>query len=435
MQATLDTLSSVKHRLTITVPLAEVNAALERSLKATAKKAKIQGFRPGKAPLHLVQQQFGYQIREETMDRLVDQSTRQAIVQNALRVVGNPQFEANQPAAPEGSQDFMFSVLVETFPEVKFKSFDGVGIDKPVIADGVDAVQKTLDVLRGQRARFNDVSRPAATTDRVIIDYKGTLDGEPFEGGQAENSVVMLGDSKLLPDFEAQLTGMSAGETKSFELTFPKDYAPEMAGKTVSFTVTVKQVAETILPEIDADFAKSLGISSGDVALMRAEIAKNVEREVARRLQILEKQSVMNALVGLADFEVPDCLVADQANRLFEEMKKSYGLRDLKADALPEALRQSFWTQAKNEVISGIAVASLINTEKLNATEAQKLALVTEVAQSYENPEEVIAWHLGNAEKMQAATAAAEELNVVAWVLAKANVTEVPVTFDELMAK
>jgi trigger factor len=431
MQVQLETLGSLERRMNIALPMDAIDAQVTERLKRTARKAKIQGFRPGKAPLKIVEMNYGPQIREEVLGEQVQQGFYRAVTEQKLRVAGYPRFEPQLDQSEPGS--FKFSATFEVYPEVKLGDIAGKDVEKPVTPVSDSEIDKTIDILRKQRTRYARVEREAKEGDRVIIDFKGSIDGELFEGGSSENFPFVLGQGQMLADFEAGVTGMKEGEVKTIEVKFPEDYhGKDVAGKTASFELTLKNVAEAILPEVDAEFAKLLGVADGDVAKMRDEIKKNVEREVKRRLQARAKEAVMQALLDSTEVELPKSLIELEIERLQQKARQDLESRGMKVKDLPFPA-ELFTEQAKRRVSLGLIISELVEANKLDAKPEQVKSLVAEFAESYEDPEEVIGWYYASPERLDGPTSMVIEDNVVEFVLGRANVVEKELSFDELM--
>ncbi|HJV06921.1 MAG TPA: trigger factor [Chromobacteriaceae bacterium] len=431
MQVQLETLSNLERRMNIALPMAAIDAQVTERLKRVARNAKIQGFRPGKAPLKIVEMNYGAQVREEVLGEQVQQGFYKAVTEQKLRVAGYPQFAP--PVVQDGAENFSFSATFEVYPEVKVGELADKEIEKPTASVADAEVEKTIDILRKQRTRFNRVERAAAEGDRVIIDFKGTIDGVAFEGGSAENFPFVLGQGQMLADFEAGVTGLKEDETKNIEVSFPEDYhGKDVAGKTAVFSITVKNVAEPQLPEVDGEFAKMLGIADGDVEKMRAEIRKNVEREMKRRLQARTKENVMQALLDVTEIELPKALVQLEIGRLVEQAQRDLQSRgmNIKDMPLPPEL---FQKQAERRVALGLILAELVDVNKLEASPEKVKALVEEFAESYEQPEEMVKWYYASPDRLEGPTSMVLEDNVVEFVLSKAKVTEKELSFEELM--
>ncbi|QLI80404.1 trigger factor [Chitinibacter fontanus] len=432
MQAQLETLSALERRLSIAVPREEISKQVDARLKRVAKTAKIDGFRPGKAPLKVVFQNYGFRIQEEVLGETVERSFGEAVVAQNLQVAGYPRFEPKE-TAEDG--DFEFAATFEVYPEVKLGDLTGVELQKPTLTVGDAEVDQTVNILRSQRTRYERVERAAAEGDRVIIDFKGSIDGEVFAGGSSENYAFLIGKGQMLPDFEAGVVGMKEGETKDVTVNFPAEYhGKDVAGKTAVFAITVKNVAAAILPEVDAEFAKSLGIADGDVAKMRAEVKANLEREVRFRLKSRVKETALTAVIDATPIELPKSLVSMEIGRLVEGAQGDLKARGIDPATVPfnPAL---FEAQAKRRVHLGLTLSELVKAEKLEAKPEQVKAIVEDLAQNYEDPAEVVAWYYASPERLAAPTNMALEDNVVEFVLSKAKVTETAVAFDELMGQ
>lgn len=431
MQVQLETLGSLERRMNIALPMDAIDAQVTERLKRAARSAKIQGFRPGKAPLKIVEMNYGPQIREEVLGEQVQQGFYRAVTEQKLRVAGYPRFEPQLDQSEPGS--FKFAATFEIYPEVKVGELADKEIEKPVTPVTDAEIDKTIDILRKQRTRYNRVERAAQDEDRVIIDFKGSIDGELFEGGSSENFPFVLGQGQMLADFENGVRGMKEGEVRTVEVKFPEDYhGKEVAGKTASFELTLKNVAEPQLPEVDGEFAKLLGVADGDIAKMRDEIRKNVEREVKRRLQSRTKEVVMQALLDSTPVELPKSLVELEIGRLREKAHHDLEARGMKVKDLPFP-NELFEEQAKRRVSLGLIISELVEANKLEAKPEQVKALVSEFADSYEDPEEVMKWYYASPERLEGPTSMVIEDNVVEFVLGRAKVVEKELSFDVLM--
>ncbi len=433
MQAQLETLSQLERRLTISVPREEIGKKVDARLQRLAKSAKIDGFRPGKAPLNIVAKHYGFRVQEEVLGETVEQSFGEAVEAQKLRVAGYPRFEPKEGEAD--SDNFEFSAVFEVFPEVSIGDLSAVEVEKPLLDVSEAEIDKTVDILRRQRTRYERVERAAAAGDRVIIDFKGTIDGEAFQGGTADNYAFVLGNGQMLPDFETGITGMKEGETKAVSVSFPADYhGKDVAGKTASFDISVKNVAAALLPEVNEEFAKSLGIADGDVAKMRAEVRANLEREVKHRLKSRAKESAMSAIIAATPLELPKSLVALEAGRLIEGAQADLKARGIDPKMIPFSA-DMFEAQAQRRVHLGLALSELVAANELTAKPEQIKTIVEELAQNYEDPAEVVAWYYADKQRLASAENMALEDNVVEFVQARAKVVEKQVAFDELMGQ
>ncbi|WP_337881874.1 trigger factor [Chromobacterium haemolyticum] len=431
MQVQLETLSNLERRMNIALPMAAIDTQVAERLKRVARNAKIQGFRPGKAPLKIVEMNYGAQVREEVMGEQVQQGFYSAVSEQKLRVAGYPRFEP--VAAGDDKENFKFAATFEVYPEVKLGELAGKEVEKPLTPVTDAEIEKTIDILRKQRTRYNRVEREAATGDRVIIDFKGAIDGVAFEGGSSENFPFVLGQGQMLAEFEAGVAGMKEGDIKSVEVSFPEDYhGKDVAGKTAVFEILLKNVAEAVLPEVSEEFAKQLGIADGDVEKMRAEIRKNVEREVVHRAQARTKENVMQVLLDSTEIELPKALVSLEIGRLVEQARRDMQQRGMNVKDMPFP-PELFAQQAERRVALGLILSEVVESNKLEAKPEQVKAMITEFADSYEDPAEVLTWYYASPDRLEGPTSMVLEDNVVEFVLSKANVVEKELSFDALM--
>ncbi|MBI3919091.1 MAG: trigger factor [Betaproteobacteria bacterium] len=432
MQANLESIGLLERRLSVTVPVAEIDGEVENRLKRMSRTVKMHGFRPGKVPLKVVAQQYASQVRQEVIGDTLERSFGDAVRQQNLKVAGYPRFEAKP--LTEGALEFEYSATFEVYPEVAPGDLSQVKIVRPLLTPGEAEVDRTLDIMRRQRASFEAVDRAAENGDRLTLDYKGTIDGNEFAGSSAQASAVLLGEGRLLPDFERQLAGMKGGESKAFELRFPDDYhGREVAGRDARFEVAVKEVAAARLPEIDAEFARKLGVADGDLTKMRQEVRENLEREVRMRLKNRVKDQVMQALLDVTRLEAPKSLVEAEIQRLQALARQDLAARGVAVKNDIPIPGQMFEQQARRRVGLGLILGEVVKANALYAKPEQVRAVVEEQAQSYEKPEEVVKWFYASPERLREIESGVVEENVVAWVLGRAQVEDKPVDFDELM--
>ena len=432
MQANLESIGVLERRLSVTVPMVEINGEVETRLKQLSRSMKLHGFRPGKVPYKVVVQQYASQVRREVIGNTLEKSFGDAVRQQNLRVAGYPRFEA-KPLA-EGALDFEYSATFEIYPEVALGDLSQVKIIRPLLSPGEPEVDRTLEIMRRQRATFEPVARAAENGDRLTLDYTGTLDGKEFSGSSAQASTVILGEGRLLPDFERQLAGMKGGDSKTFELRFPDDYhGREVAGCTAHFEVAVKEVAALRLPEIDAEFAKKLNIADGDLTRMRQEVRANLEREVRMRLKSRVKEQVMQALLDVNSIAAPKSLVEAESQRLQALARQDLAARGVAVKDDTALPGEVFQQQAERRVRLGLILSELVRSHALFAQPEQVRAVVEERAQSYEKPEEVVKWIYESAERLREIESGVVEENVVTWALSTTQVEETPIEFDELM--
>jgi trigger factor len=431
METTTENTSSLHRTLNLAVSLANMEVEVENRLKRLARTVKMDGFRPGKVPMKMVAQQYSGQVRQEVLGDAVQKSFAEAVTAQKLKVAGYPRIDA-KPSEGE-SKELQFTATFEVYPDVVVGDISAMSINRPQVTVGDAEVDKTIEILRKQRVTYAPAKRKAKAGDQVTIDYRGTLDGEEFQGGKADGYQLVLGEGRTLKDFEDPIIGMKAGESKTFELTFPADYhAKELAGKTVSFAVTMNQVAGPKLPEVDADFAKSLGVADGNLDTMRSEIKGNLEREVKKRVTARLKESVMQALLDATPFELPKALVDMEIDRLRQAAGEDMRLRGMNVGdiSFPAHL---FEDQARRRVHLGLILAELVKANNLQAKADQVRALVNEFAESYEQPDQVVAWYYAEPNRLAEVESLAMEDNVVTWALERAKVADVASAFDELM--
>lgn len=432
MDVTVENLEGLNRKITLALPWEGIRAAVDKKLSQTQRKAKVQGFRPGKAPLKMVDAMYGADIRNEVLNDAVVKAFYEVVEAQKLRVAGLPRF--NEVENQDDENTFKIDAQFEVFPEVKVGDLSAQEIEKASTEVSDAEVDKTIEILRGQRTRYNHVERAAQKEDRVIIDFAGKIDGEAFDGGSAENYPFVLGQGQMLPEFEAGVEGLKEGESKDVEVSFPEDYhGKEVAGKTAVFTITLRNVSAATLPEVDEEFAKQLGIIDGDVAKMRDEVKKNVSREVNRRVAEKNKAAVMDALLAVTEFDVPAALVQEETGRMMQDARQNFINQGFDAKQLPELPADMFTEQATRRVKLGLILAQLVEEQQLQPTNDDIRDIVAEFAESYEDPAEVIEWYMGDAERQQGPAALATEAKVVEFVLGKAKVTDKALSFDEVM--
>ena len=432
MSVTVETLENLERKVVLSLPWSEINAETDKKLKQTQRRAKIDGFRPGKAPLKMIAQMYGASAQNDVINEMVQRRFYDVAVAQELKVAGYPRFEGVEEQ--DDKESLKIAAIFEVFPEVVIGDLSAQEVEKVTASVGDAEVDQTVEILRKQRTRFNHVEREAQNGDRVIIDFEGKIDGEPFAGGASQNYAFVLGAGQMLPEFEAGVVGMKAGESKDVTVNFPEDYhGKDVAGKSAVFTITLNNVSEATLPEVDSDFAKALGIADGDVAKMREEVKKNVGREVERRVNEQTKESVMNALLKAVELKAPVALVNEEAARLANEMKQNFVNQGMADAANLDLPLDMFKEQAERRVSLGLILAKLVDENKLEPTEEQIKAVVANFAESYEDPQEVIDWYYAEPSRLQGPTSLAVESNVVDFVLGKAKVTEKALSFDEVM--
>ncbi|EYC50964.1 trigger factor [Hylemonella gracilis str. Niagara R] len=435
MAVTVETLEKLERKITLNLPVDVIKTEVDARLKKLARTVRMDGFRPGKAPMSVVAQRYGFSVQYEVMNDKVGEAFAAAANEAKLRVAGQPRITEKENA-PEGQVSF--DAVFEVYPEVKIGDLAGAEIEKVNAEVSDAAIQKTVEILRKQRRTFAQRGKDEAAQDgdRVTVDFEGKIDGEPFQGGKADGFQFLVGEGQMLKEFEDAVRGMKSGESKTFPLAFPADYhGQDVAGKTADFLVTVKKIEAAHLPVVDDALAKSLGVAEGTVAALHADIRKNLEREVKARLVARNKQAVMDTLIAKAELDLPKSIVAAELDRMVEGARadlKARGIKDADKAPIPTEL---FTPQAERRVRLGLVVAELVRANKLEATPEQIKAHVDELAASYERPDEVKRWYFSDNRRMAEVEAVVIENNVTEFVLSKAKVTDKAVSFDDLMGQ
>jgi trigger factor len=431
MQTSLETLGELERRLTMSVPVAQIEREIAQRLARLAKNTKVPGFRPGKVPMKMVAQQYGPQVRSDVISDAVKATFTDALREQNLRIAGYPRIEPKTEAATPDLLEF--SAVFEVYPEVRIGDLSDVTVERPLAHVGPDDVEQTIAMLRRQRTRYERVARGAATGDRVVVDFSGTIDGVAFPGGQASDFSIVLGEGRMLPEFETAVAAMKEGESTTFGLTFPADYhGKEVAGKIAQFSLTVKSVEAGHLPELDGDFVRTFGVASGELDDLKAEIASNLGLELKRKIETAVKEQVFTALRQKATFMLPKSLVETEAQNMAQRMvaeMREKGMRAEEINLTPDMFRAN----AETRVALGLILSEIVRAEGLSAKPEQVKALLQEAAQTYEQPDAVVRWHYEKPERLSDFEALAVEHNVVAWVLERVQVEDKPVAFADLM--
>jgi len=435
MTVNVEILEKLERKITLTLPATVIQNEVNSRLKKLAHKVKIDGFRPGKVPMNIVAQRYGYSVHYEVMNDKVGEAFNLATIEAKLRVAGQPRINEKEQS-PEG--EMAFDAIFEVYPEVKMQDLAQVAIDKLHAEVTEEAIDKTLEILRKQRRTYaqRSLESYAETDDRVTVDFEGKIDGEPFDGGRAQDFQFVVGEGQMLQEFEAAVKGMKVGESKTFPLAFPADYqGREVAGKTADFMVTLKKLEASHLPEVTDELAKSLGAVDSTVAGLRADIRANLEREVKFRLLGRNKQAALDALVANAELDLPQSIVQAELDRMVQgarEELKQRGIKDADKAPIPEDV---FKPQAERRVRMGLVVSELVRQQNLQATPDQIKAHVEELSASYEKPSEVQRWYYSDNSRMAEVEGIVIEQNVTNYVLSLAKVTEKAISFDELMGQ
>ena len=429
MQVSLEKSAGLERRLKVQVPAERIEREVETRLKSLTKRAKIDGFRPGKVPLTVVKQRFGEQVHSEVVTDLMQSSFNEALAQEKLNPAGGPRIDAVD-AAP--GKDLKFTAIFEIYPEVKLKGVEGIKVERPVAEVTAADVDDMVDNLRRQRASWESVSRAATKGDRVKIDFEGFLDGVSFPGGKGEKVYVVLGDGRMLPDFEQGLEGIKPSESREFDVKFPDDYhAKEMAGKQARFKATAHGVEGQVLPVLDEAFCKSFGIQDGGVDKLRAEITDNMQREMQDAVRRRLKDQALDGLLAANKLDLPKALVDDEIERLRRDALMRIGVRDAKK--APELPRELFEEQAVKRVSLGLLVGEIINQQKLTVDQSRVDERLERMAAEYTKPSEAIKSFRANRDILGQVETLVLEEQAVDWLLEHAAVTDKTVSFKTLM--
>ncbi|OOG28696.1 trigger factor [Thioalkalivibrio denitrificans] len=427
MQVSVETISNLQRRMTVQVPAERIDQEVDKRLKSLSKRVRLDGFRPGKVPLKVVQQRYGAGVFQEVVGDVVQRTYQEAIAQEKLQPAGGPSIE---PKVMEPGKELEYVATFEVFPQVELADLGDVSVERPRVEITDADVDKVIESLRRQRKEFVAVDRPAQEGDQVTVDFEGRLDGETFEGGKAEAAPVELGSGQMLEAFESQLVGLRPGEEKTLDVPFPEGYPAEhLAGKTAQFDIKVREVREPTLPAVDEAFATSFGIKEGGVEKLREEVRANMTREVDQAVRNRVKGQVMDALYKAHDLELPEALIKDEIERLREQATARFGAQ-AEGVNLPDEL---FSEEARRRVALGLIIRELVKAKDLSATPEKVEAELQRSAAGYEDPKQVINYYRSNAQAMSGLEALVLEDEVVDWVLTQGTVTEKPVSFDELM--
>ncbi|MDD2776579.1 MAG: trigger factor [Gallionella sp.] len=427
--SSVETVSVLERRLSASIPQSSLGGEIAARLKKIGRTAKISGFRPGKVPMNLLEKYYGAEVRQEVLGEALQRSFGEAVEAHKLNVAGQASFEVTAYTADAVEYNATF----EVYPEVTIGDVAAQSVKRTVYELADSDVENTIATLRKQRAVFVSVARAAQDQDKVTVDFSGVLEGVVFEGGEATDYPVQLGQGRMLPEFEAAIIGMNIGESKSFDMTFPEDYhGKDVAGKLVTFTIKLNKVEAAQLPELDAEFVKSIGIEDGDVSKLEGEIRSNLQRELNRRLKFINKKAAMDALLAATALEVPKAVVEWEAESLMEQTVRNMSERGVSTQGMKLPV-EMFKEEATRRVQLGLILQKLVEQHNLTGTDEQAKSHITDYAQSFDNPEQVIEWYLSNPEQMREVKDVVTEENVTAWVMSQAQVTDQVGEFSELM--
>ncbi|WP_188013851.1 trigger factor [Photobacterium damselae] len=428
MQVTVETTEGLERQLTITVPAANIEDAVTAELKKIAKNRRFDGFRPGKAPLKMVAKMFGASVRQDILGEVMQRHFIEAIVKEQINPAGAPTFT---PVEMAEGQDLVFKATFEVFPEIALQGLDKVVVEKPVVEVTEADVDNMIETLRKQQATWTEVDAPAVADSRVTIDFEGTIDGEAFDGGKAEGFALAMGQGRMIPGFEDGIIGKKAGEEFNIEVTFPEEYhAENLKGKAAVFAIKLSKVEAQELPELTEEFVAKFGIENGSVDALKAEVRKNMERELKQAVKGRIKEQAINGLIEQNDIAVPAALIDQEINVLRQQAAQRFGGN---AQNMPELPRELFEEQAKRRVVVGLLLGEVIKSEELKADEERVKAIIAEMASAYEDPTEVVAYYEGNEQLMNNMRNIALEEQAIDAIVAKAQVSDKEVSFNDLM--
>jgi trigger factor len=429
MQVSLETTSGLERKMRVSVPAEEIDTQVDVKIKQTAQQVKLKGFRPGKVPLSEVKRRFGAGIRQEVSSEVIQSSFNSAVQQESVVPAGTPQIE---DVKLESGQDLEYTAIFEVFPDVVPGDFSKVTIEQPVSAVNDDDLELMTDKLQEQRIKYVDVDRVAADKDKVNIDFEGFIDDEPFDGGIAEGSDIIIGSSSMIPGFEEGLVGSKAGDTPELNVSFPEDYQAEnLAGKAAVFKTTVNKVSEPKRPDLDDEFFKQFGVEEGGLSAFRTEIRANMEKELERAVKQRTKTQVMDSLIETTELEVPKALVDNEINRMRQEAVQQYGGSDkIDPSVLPAEM---FESQAQKRVTLGLIVNAIVEKSSLTVDEDRVQKTIEEMASSYEDAAQIINFYNSNEQQMIQIKNMVLEEQVVEFLVDKATVNEVKMSYEEVM--
>ncbi|CNL38947.1 trigger factor [Yersinia proxima] len=428
MQVSVETTQGLGRRVTITVAADSIEKAVKSELVKAAKNVRIDGFRKGHVPMNIVEQRYGASVRQDVLGDLMQRNFVDAIIKEKINPAGAPNYV---PGQYKEGEDFTYSVEFEVYPEVELKDLESIEVEKPVVEVNDADVDTMLETLRKQQATWKETDAAATAEDRATLDFTGSIDGEVFEGGQATDFVLAMGQGRMIPGFEEGVIGHKAGEEFTIDVNFPEDYhAENLKGKSAKFDIVLKKVEVRELPELTEEFIKRFGVADGSVAGLRAEVRKNMERELKGAVRNRVKTQVIDGLVSANEIDVPAALVEGEIDVLRRQAAQRFGGNEKQAAELP---RELFEEQAKRRVVVGLLLGEVISQHELKADEDRVKALIEEMASAYEDPQEVIEFYSKNKELMNNMRNVALEEQAVETLLSKAKVTEKPTTFSELM--
>lgn len=431
MQISVEESSALGRRMTVEIPEERIAGEVQTRLDDLRKSARIDGFRQGKAPLTVVRQRFGQRIREEVVGEILQSSFGEAMSSEALQPAGQPSIDS---VTSELGQGLTYTAVFEIFPTITLAPLEELSINRERCEIGESDVDEMIEKLRTQHQEWVEVERPAADGDQLAINFNGTIEGEPFEGGSGEDFDLQLGTGMMIDGFEEGLRGTSAGDTVKLDLRFPDEYRNEpLAGKPVTFEITVNKVTEARLPAVDAEFMEKFGVTDGDMESFRKDIRANMDKERERVLRQRFNNQVMDAVAAANEFEVPNAMIEGESERLREQMGRELMMRGLNPDDAGPEFENSVRERAAGRVKLGLLMAEIIKQGELRADPDKVREMIENMASSYEDSAAVVKWYYDNPEQLQQVEALCLEDVAVQWIAEKAQITEVDMTFDGLM--
>lgn len=426
MQVSVETTSGLERRMTVGIPADRIESEVNKRLQQTASRAKVDGFRPGKVPMSVIRKRFGGSARQEVIGEVIQSSFYEAIMQEKLNPAGAPSVEPKQ--LDEG-KDFEYVATFEVYPEITLGDFGDIKVERIESEVRDEDLENMLEILRKQNTQFETVERAAENGDQLKVDFVGRVDGEPFQGGTANNTEIVLGSGRMIPGFEEGLVGAKAGDSITLNVTFPEDYQNlELAGKPAEFDVMVHSVAAPALPELNDEFFAKFGVEEGGIEGFRAEVRKNMERELRQAIKTKVKSQVMDGLLATNSIDVPKALVSSEIDRLREQAVQQFGGANIKPEQLPAEL---FEEQAKRRVSLGLVVAEVVKQNDIKPDNDRVRAMVEELASAYQEPEQVVNWYYQNEQQLAEIQSVVLEEQVVDTVLQKAQVTSKQVPYED----
>jgi trigger factor len=430
MQVSVETTSGLERRMTVQIPKDKLEQQVQARLKQLAGRAKIQGFRPGKVPMNVIKQRYGGQVEQEVMGELIQSSYVEALTQENLRPAGMPHIQPVDSTSESG--EMTYTATFEVYPDIAIQGLENIKIERPVLEISEQEIDDMLETIRKQRKQWKEADRAAEKGDRVVIDFEGFINGEPFEGGTAKEYALELGAKRMIPGFEDQLEGIKAGEERTLKVKFPADYhAKDLADKEVEFKVKAHKVEAAELPELNDEFAALFGITEGGLAAFREQVKDNMQREAQQKIRTQVKQQVLDGILEQNPVDLPKVLVDNEVEHLMQQQRQAMGMShgNQSQDIDPKL----FEDQARRRVSLGLILSELVKQNNLKVEPAKLRETIENIAASYERPEEVIKYYYGDKERLSEIENLVLEDEAIDWVVTHASVTDKQITFNELM--